>query len=218
MNSDQPFQIFLGSPTSSKFEIKDAEIAATMRVMGTKRVYVHSPYIINLCKDGKRDELLVRNIQYSVALGCKGVVVHVGKTTTQQPQVAMEHMRQTIADAMQFATPECPLLVETPAGQGTETLTIRDEFLGFVVSFGDPRLGICVDTCHVFTNGHDPLDYLKAAYETGLLRLIHFNDSATTCGACVDRHAYIGTGYIGPEKMEQLGAYGASIRVDMVVE
>ena len=62
------------------------------------------------------------------------------------------------------------------------------------------------------------LDYLKAAHETGLLRLIHFNDSATTCGACVDRHAYIGTGHIGLEKMAQLGAFGAEIGVDMVVE
>lgn len=218
MNTVQPFQIFLGSPTSAKLAISDEELTATASIIGSKRVYVHSPYIINMCKDGRRDELLVKNIQYSVAIGCKGVVVHVGKSTTQGLEPAMEHMRIAIADALTFATPECPLLLETPAGQGTETLTDRDEFLGFVMSFGDTRLAICVDTCHVFTCGHDPLDYLKAAHQTGLLRLIHFNDSATTCGACVDRHAYIGTGHIGLEKMAQLGAFGAEIGVDMVVE
>jgi len=218
MNTIQPFQIFLGSPTSAKLSISDEEIALALSVMGRKRVYVHTPYIINLCKDGNRDELLIKNIKYAVAIGCKGVIVHVGKTTKQDVSVAMEHMRLAVLDALQFATPECPLLLETPAGQGTETLTIRDEFLAFVMSFGDPRLAICVDTCHVFTNGHDPLEYVKAAYDTGLLRLIHFNDSATTCGACVDRHAYIGTGHIGVDKMTKLAAFGSACGVDMVVE
>ena len=213
-----PFQIFLGSPTSARLSISDAEIAAAASIIGSKRIYVHSPYIINLCKDGQRDELLVKNIQYAVSIGCKGVVVHVGKTTTQSVDEAMDKMCLAIADALTFATPECPVLLETPAGQGTETLTDRDHFLGFVMSFGDPRLAICVDTCHVFTCGHDPLSYLKAAYETGLLRLIHFNDSETTCGACVDRHAYIGTGHIGPERMAALGEFGAASGVDMVVE
>lgn len=218
MNTSQPYQIFLGSPTRAKLSISDAELMATASIIGTKRVYVHTPYIINVCKDGRRDELLIKNIQYAVAIGCKGVVVHVGKSTSQCIERAMENMRLAIEDALTFATPECPLLLETPAGQGTETLTERDDFLGFVMSFGDPRLAICVDTCHVFTCGHDPLTYLKASYETGLLRLIHFNDSQTTCGACVDRHAYIGTGHIGPEKMAELGEFGSRIGVDMVVE
>jgi deoxyribonuclease-4 len=180
LNDIQPFQIFLGNPSSAKLSISD--------------------------------------IEYSKKAGCKGVVVHVGKSTTKPLSEAMENMRKTIADAMTFATPDCPLLLETPAGQGTETLTDREEFLGFVMSFGDPRLALCVDTCHVFTNGHDPLEYLQRAHETGLLRLVHFNDSATTCGACVDRHAYIGTGYLGPEKMAKLASFCSVIAVDMVIE
>jgi endonuclease IV len=75
-----------------------------------------------------------------------------------------------------------------------------------------------VDTCHVFACGHDPLDYVIQAYHTGLLRLVHFNDSETACGACVDRHAYIGTGHIGPNKMKEIAEFCASVRVDMVVE
>jgi len=218
MDTVHPFQIFLGSPTSYKLSISDEELYnASLEIKG-KRVYVHSPYIINLCKDGNRNELLVRNIEYSVKLGCKGVVVHVGKSTDKELEKAMEYMRQTIKDALTFSTLECPLLLETPAGQGTETLTTQNDFLGFVQSFNDPRLAICVDTCHVFTNGHDPLIYLKNAYETGLLRLIHFNDSASKCGACVDRHAYIGTGYIGIEKMKKIGEFGSMVGIDMVIE
>ena len=218
LNELQPFQIFLGNPSSAKLSITETELTKAAAVMGKKRVYVHTPYIINLCKDGLRDEALIKNIEYAKKSKCKGVVVHVGKSTTKSLPEAMENMRKTIADAITFATPECPLLLETPAGQGTETLTDQDEFLAFVMSFGDPRFALCVDTCHVFTNGHDPLEYLKNAYKTGLLRLVHFNDSMTSCGACVDRHAYIGTGYIGPERMAKLAAFCSVIRVDMVIE
>jgi len=218
LNDVQPFQIFLGNPSSSKLSIADTELTKAAGVMGKKRVYIHTPYIINLCKDGLRDETLVKNIEYAKTIGSKGVVVHVGKSTTKNLLEAIENMRKTIDDAITFATPECPLLLETPAGQGTETLTERDDFLRFAVSFGSPRLALCVDTCHVFTNGHEPLEYLKRAYETGLLRLVHFNDSASTCGACVDRHAYIGTGHMGPEKMATLAAFCSKIGVDMVVE
>ena len=218
LNDSQPFQIFLGNPSSTKLSISDTELDKAALVMGKRRVYVHTPYIINLCKDGLRDEALVRNIEYSKKAGCKGVVVHVGKSTTKPLSEAMENMRKTISDAITFATPDCPLLLETPAGQGTETLTDREEFLDFVMSFGDPRLALCVDTCHVFTNGHDPLEYLQRAHKTGLLRLVHFNDSASACGACVDHHAYIGTGHLGPDKMEKLAHFCSVIAVDMVVE
>ena len=213
-----PSQIFLGSPKSFRLNIEDSELALASSKIGARKIYIHAPYLINLCKDGNRDELLVKNIQYAVLLGCKGVIVHVGKATSQPIEIAMDNMRKTLLDACSFATPECPLLLETPAGQGTETLTDRDLFLGFLMSFGDPKLAMCLDTCHVYTCGYDPLEYLHAAYETGLLRLIHFNDSASKCGACVDRHAYIGTGHIGVEKMKAIAAFCSSSKLDMVIE
>ena len=216
--ADVPSQIFLGSPTSFRLNIADSELASASSKIGAKKVYVHASYLINLCKDGNRDELLVKNIEYAVLLGCKGVIVHVGKSTSRPLGVAIENMRKTLLDALACASVDCPLLLETPAGQGTETLTDRDLFLGFVLSFNDPRLAICVDTCHVFTCGHDPLEYLCKAHATGLLRLVHFNDSASQCGACVDRHAYIGTGHIGVEKMKEMAAFCAGVKIDMVIE
>ena len=213
-----PSQIFLGSPTSFHLSITDTELAEASSKIGSRKVYIHTPYLINMCKDGKRDELLVKNIQYSVLLGCKGAVVHVGKSTSHPIETALENMRNTILDSLQFATSECPLLLETPAGQGTETLTEMDLFLEFVMSFGDPRLAICLDTCHVYTCGHDPLEYLKRAHQTGLLRLVHFNDSESLCGACLDRHAYIGTGHIGLEKMKEMASFCYNAKLDMIVE
>jgi deoxyribonuclease-4 len=217
LTNSLPFQIFLGSPTSRSLHISDAELAEASSMMKDRRIYVHTPYIINLSTAGV-DPLFIKNIQYSVASGCKGVVIHVGKSTSQDPKKALEVMRDHLLAAIPTATNECPILLETPAGQGTELLTGKDDFLAFVESFHDPRLKICVDTCHVFTCGHNPLDYLHDAYQTGLLHLVHFNDSATPCGACVDRHAFIGTGHIGVDMMEKMAQFCKGYNIPMVIE
>jgi deoxyribonuclease IV len=224
----KPYQIFLGGPQSSKMTIEDGELAlaASATARTGARVYVHSQYIINLCAkpgaaaDDWHLKLLIRNLQYAAAMGGRGVVVHVGKSTTQPLAEALEQQRKALAEALTHATPECPLLLETPAGQGTETLTKQEEFLDFVASFGDPRLRMCLDTCHVFACGHQPKDYIAAATARpgGLLKLIHYNDSHGDCGSCVDRHAYIGTGKIGFEKMREVAELGAAAGVPMVIE
>jgi deoxyribonuclease-4 len=121
---------------------------------------------------------------------------------------------------MEQATAECPVLLETPSGQGTETLVGQDEFIAFFQQFDDPRLRICVDTCHVFAAGIDPLTYIKAVEQVNphLLQLIHLNDSKAPCGSCVDRHEAIGQGHIGMEKMREIIVYGESKRYPMVYE
>ena len=130
-------------------------------------------------------------------------------------------MRTNLLKAMEHATPACPVLLETPAGQGTETLTTYTEFVDFVASFASDRLAICVDTCHVFATGQDPLKYitdLLASPSAPLLRLIHFNDSSGCCGSCVDRHAFIGTGEIGLAKLTEVAKVCFAAAVPMLVE
>ena len=145
--------------------------------------------------------------------------MHVGKSTTTALPAALETMRKNIVACLEDATEECPLLLETPAGQGTETLTEVDDFLGFVTGIGDPRLRVCVDTCHVFACGHKPLDYLSRFEEyPGLLKLVHYNDSAAPCGSCVDRHAFMGTGHIGMDGMKQIAELCHTKQVPMVIE
>ena len=200
----KPYQIFLGGPQSSKMKVTDGELAATSSLIAAAhmKVYVHSQYIINLANATAADDwnvtLLARNLQYASAIGCRGVVVHVGKATDKPYATALENMRVNIARVLEHATPECPLLLETPAGQGTETLKGDDEFIAFVESFGgDPRLRVCLDTCHVFACGHKPLTFIdKLAAKPDLLRLIHFNDSFEPCGSFKDRHSQIGGGHI----------------------
>jgi deoxyribonuclease-4 len=222
----KPYQIFLGGPQSSKMKVTDGELAATSALVSAANlsVYVHSQYIINLANAAVPDDwnvaLLARNLQYAAAIGCRGVVVHVGKATDKPYATALENMRTNIARVLEHATPECPLLLETPAGQGTETLKGDDEFIGFVESFGgDPRLRVCLDTCHVFACGHKPLTFIdKLATKPDLLRLIHFNDSREPCGSCKDRHAPIGGGHIGYDGMEAIAKRCHELKLPMVVE
>ncbi len=220
----KPHQIFLAGPQSSRLSIADAElVAANAAIQATgNRVFIHSPYIINLCnKPGSNDDyhtaLLIKNLQYGNAMGARGVVVHVGKATTQPLSEAMANMHANIEAALPHATATCPILLETPAGQGTEVLTTSAEFLAFVASINDPRLRICIDTCHVFACGEDPETYL-AAMPPAYTKLIHFNDSATPCGSCLDRHAFVGQGHIGIEKMTAIAVAGTAASLPMVIE
>jgi deoxyribonuclease-4 len=218
---DRPSQIFLAGPQSSKLEIADAELAAAGAV--ASNYFIHSAYIINLCTKASADNeayhtrLLIKNLQYGAAAGAKGVVVHVGKSTTQPLPEALATMRANLLEAMEHATSTCPILLETPAGQGSEVLCAPADFIGFVAAFADPRIQICVDTCHVFASGHDPLDYIKKVPD-GLLKLIHFNDSAAVCGSCVDRHAFVGEGHVGLAKMTEIAHYARSKSIPMLVE
>ena len=213
-----PSQIFLGGPQSSHHNISDEEITASAASASSinRSVFVHSPYIINLCTPGSTD-ILIQDIAYATLIGGRGVVVHVGKSTTQPLDLALKSMRTNLLTAMEHATTECPILLETPAGQGTEVLRTREEFVGFVTEINDPRLRICVDTCHVFACGHSPLEYIQQT-PADLIKLIHFNDSAAICGSCVDRHALVGEGHIGLETMTAIAGYARAQAIPMIIE
>jgi deoxyribonuclease-4 len=218
---DRPFQIFLGNPRGLQASsITDSELQAAAVELSRRRIYVHAAYTINLCRP-EPPALLSRTIEQAVAIGARGVVVHVGKSLGVAPAEAVATMRANIAIAAAAATAECPLLLETPAGQGTETLVGVEEFFAAAGELGAElagTFGICVDTCHVYAAGHDPVGYVRRAIDSGLLRLVHFNDSATTCGSCVDRHAAVGHGHIGAAVLREVAEACRAARVDMVVE
>lgn len=234
--SGKPYQIFLGGPQNSHLKkdlakSKDAsDTKALIEATGTD-IYVHSQYIINLCAKCEDDwniKLLKDNLEVAKAMGAKGVVVHVGKSTDQAKPQALEKMRLAILESLSAATKECPLLLETPAGQGTEMLTDMNEFIDFIQSFNDERLRMCLDTCHVFAcrnpkdpgkKGYDPIAYLQAALaKPGLLKLVHFNDSLEACGSCKDRHALVGSGKIGFEAMSKIAKICSDHMIPMVIE
>lgn len=232
----KPYQIFIGNPQQYSVTVKpdDAKKTHELIQQTKQQIFVHSPYLINLStpessENGKKGlACLCTTLDAARAAGCKGVVVHVGKSTSQPIEQATQTMRDNITKALEHATPSCPLLLETPAGQGTELLTGREEFLDFVESFNDQRLRACIDTCHVFAcrnpldpdeNGHDPLAYIQEGLKRpNLIKLIHFNDSSEKCGDCKDRHAFVGTGHIGLEGMTAIAHLCQQHKVPMVIE
>jgi deoxyribonuclease-4 len=226
-HSPAPYQIFLSGPQNSNIKTDDKDLASARALIDASgaRIFVHSQYLINLSNkestDAWHEKLLIKNLQVCRAFGGKGVVVHVGKSVKLPKEEALEQMRGAIQRCLEHAHPDCPLLLETPAGQGTELLTDMKEFLDFVESFATDKLRVCLDTCHVFASGHDPKKYLEEALSRpGLLKLVHYNDSLGACGSCVDRHAHIcsGEGLIGFPKMSEIAEICSAHEIPMVIE
>jgi deoxyribonuclease-4 len=218
-----PYQIFLGGNQTSRLSLQESDLFAAANYIQQNNIilFVHSPYLLNLSattEDKWQVHYIKRLLNASAKLKARGVVVHVGKHTTRTYEQGVAIMKEQIEEIMDAATEDCPFLLETPAGQGTETLKDQTEFLDFVESFNSPKVRACVDTCHVYANGQDPYGYVEEAKKRGLLRLVHFNDSQECCGSCKDRHAQIGTGKIGLETLQRIAEYCQQESVPMLFE
>ena len=232
-----PMQMFLTGPTSlSVKDIPDAELEKCKKLIRGFGLYIyfHAPYTINLAdKDSLESFLpcLEKHLKIGATIGVKGVVVHVGKHCNRYPsvEVARNHMKIAIHEILKLipADSKCRLLLETPAGQGTELLTKMEDFIEFALEMTyelteeeQTKFGICLDTCHVFATGTCPKRYLDYTLEKAkhLLKLIHFNDSKGDCGSCVDRHEIVCCGKINPEILESIAVVGAQYRIDMLTE
>lgn len=228
---NRPYQIFFTNKAVA-FKVSDDDIAqsAAFNEATPTQMYVHTPYLLNLCMEPGTEEnyvveCLKKHLRVGAASGLKGVVVHVGKSVKMPLAEAMRNMRANLMAALEAATPECPLLLETPAGQGTETLTDFADFMEFSASVYaevGARFGVCVDTCHVWAAGCLPLDYLEGVFGSSvyrpLLRLLHFNDSKTPQGSCVDRHVQLGMGYIPKRQFTDCAKLASAARVPMIIE
>jgi len=194
------------------------------------KFYVHSPYIINLSNPINKNpdinnepfalKILREDLENTSVLGGKGVVVHVGKSLKNSVSDALDIMYQSIKYLLEFTSITCPLLLETPAHQGTEVCCTYQELKDFYDRFTDYeklKLKICIDTCHVFASNYDPLDYIKM-WKIDEIGLIHLNDSKCKRGSCKDRHAYIGTGHIGYDRLKEVVDYCDANDLDMIIE
>lgn len=232
-NLGRPVQIFSGSPkfwkrpnitSEQQMDVNEYLISKTPNL----DVFVHSIYLINLSWEPEKfSERALQCLQWELingkAMGFKGVVVHCGKYCKMSKEQAGINMLINIRKAMKAASPECPLLLETSAGQGTEMYWDFDGFERFYSKFSaeeKTRLRICIDTCHVFAAGHDPMKFISdwdKKYPNSLV-LVHFNDSEKPCGCKKDRHARPGTGEIGLEKMTEVAKWCINRKIPLVME
>jgi deoxyribonuclease IV len=199
-------------------------------------VFVHAPYLINF---GSHTEATAANsvssLRHSLRrgreIGASGVVVHTGSATGgRDSATALAQVGLLLRPLLEELTHEDDpwLLLEPTAGQGFSLCSrVRDLGPYFEILGRHPRLGVCLDTCHVFAAGHDlaapggvkrTLDELESVTGPGRLRLIHANDSKDVVGAHKDRHANIGSGHIGPGPFADLMTHPATEGVPLVIE
>jgi deoxyribonuclease-4 len=177
-------------------------------------VFVHTIYLINLATTsedvyGKSLESLVSNVQAAGLIGAEGVVTHLGSHRGEGEQAGLNRILAALESAL-AATPGGPaILLETTAGAGNAMGTSFEHLGRIIEAFrGEGRLGVCVDTCHVFAAGYEvrtregldrTLEELDRAVGLERVRLVHANDSRGGRGSQLDRHEHIGRGEIGLE-------------------
>jgi len=217
-------QVFTKSPQQWKArELTDAQVELFLQAQkdtGVPCLSSHDTYLINpAAADAellqKSREALADELVRSSRLRIPYVVMHQGACGPASEEEALGRLIDSVKYALDHAPDDgSTLLLETTAGQG-KCLGYRFEHLAQVldaVGAGD-RLGICLDTCHIFAAGYDirtPETYAATMAEldklVGLrrIRMVHANDSKRELGSRVDRHDAIGQGHIGAEAFRLL--------------
>ena len=178
---------------------------------------IHANYLMNLAspeeeKWEKSFNSLVDEITRVGQIGLNYMVMHPGSHMKTGEEVGLKKIAFGIKEALQEtadSSPDVVICLETMAGQGTN-LGYKFEHLAFLLEHidGGDRVGVCFDTCHVFTAGYDlrtPEAYAATMDEferlIGLqhIKCFHFNDSKHDLGSRKDRHQHIGQGFLGKE-------------------
>ena len=228
------FQFFLRNPRGSKAKALDeADAAALMTLLGEKDMLpmvAHAPYTLNPCAADPRVQefaamVMGDDLQRMRAFPGNLYNFHPGSHVGQGAKTGIG---KTAALLNALLTPETPaaVLIETMAGQGSEIGGTFREVAEILRRVELPeRVGVCLDTCHVFAAGYDIVHDLDGVLETfdkhiGLDRLkaLHINDSLFPLGCHKDRHAPIGQGCIGADALLAFVNHPALNRLPMILE
>jgi deoxyribonuclease-4 len=197
--------------------------------------YVHAPFLINL---GSPTEDTYKNSLASTAyslkrasdIGALGVVVHTGSAVKEDfVDKAWKQINKGMMPILQKLTDDSPmLLLEPTAGQGQSLVKKLDDLSHYLKALEyHPKVGICLDTCHVFAAGHDiakkggmkeTLDLLVEIAGIERIQLVHANDSMDVCGALKDRHQNLGDGHIGIDPFKELLKHPAIANAPLILE
>ncbi len=197
--------------------------------------YVHAPFLINLGSPTVSTyENSVASTAYSLKrgreIGSKGVVIHTGSAVDEgHIEKAWKQINKGMMPVLKKLTDEDPwLLLEPTAGQGQSLVKKLDDLTKYFDALEwHPKVGVCLDTCHVFAAGHDiakkggmtqTLDLLVSLVGIERIQLIHANDSMDVCGALKDRHQNLGDGEIGIKPFEELLAHPAVANAPLILE
>ncbi|MBI5706795.1 MAG: deoxyribonuclease IV [Armatimonadetes bacterium] len=216
-------QVFTSSPQQWRAKEVTDEMASkfkdALKETGITSVVSHDSYLVNLSAldtemqaksiAGLKGELN-RCAAYGIPFAVSHIGAHMGRGIEEGLRIAAEGIAEVLADTPDSVT----LLMETTAGQGS-VLNSKFEELAWLLDAlkGHKRLGVCLDTCHVFVAGYDlrnqemfeaTFDRFGKAVGLDRLKAIHCNDSKKGLGSHADRHEHIGKGEIGEEAFRLL--------------
>ena len=224
----ESLQVFTQSPrawrptnhdpaTFDRFRERRAEV-------GLHGVLCHALYLCNLA--APNDEVYEKSVaalrntmEVANAIGADAVVFHVGSHLGTGFDHGLERVLPAMEQVLELASDETWLLMENSAGAGGTIGRSIDELATIYERLDrHPRLGICLDSCHLYVSGVDVtdaagldalLDEVDSSIGLDRLRALHVNDAAAELGSNRDRHANIGEGLLG----EQLGVFLANPRL-----
>ena len=220
----EALQIFTKSAGQWRARVLPPEEIALfrLRVRQTKirPVIAHNSYLINVAAADpalRRQSIaaLTEELDRAETLGLDGLVMHPGSYTSGTVDAGLALVGDALAAILE-SRPDgrTRILLEQTAGQGTN-LGHRFEHLAAIVdrAGGSPRIGVCLDTCHLLAAGYDLCSedgyrdtFLEFGRSVGFSRLkaFHLNDSKKPRGSRVDRHEHIGKGHLGIEPFRRL--------------
>lgn len=228
------FQFFLRNPRGSKAKALDeADAAVLMALLREKDmlpVVVHAPYTLNPCAADPRVQEFAAMVMADdlVRMGSfPGNLYnfHPGSHVGQGVEMGIDKTA-TLLNTLMTPDMSVTVLIETMAGQGSEIGGTFEQVSEIIrrVDLSD-KVGVCLDTCHVFAAGYDIVHDLDGVLEQfdqhiGLDRLkaLHVNDSMFPLGSCKDRHAQIGKGCIGLDALLELVNHPALTKLPMILE
>jgi deoxyribonuclease IV len=210
-------QIFNQSPRMWKASAyREEDVAAFREAMAASSidaVVIHAVYLLNCASEDAeiRDKSLAslaNSLRAGAAIGASAVILHPGSAKTGDVGEAIARAGATIREAL-AESEGCELHLENTAGTGG---TLGRSFLELArlldASGGGERLGVCIDSCHLFASGYDirtvkgtaaALREANRELGRGRIRSLHLNDSQTPLGSNRDRHANIGAGELGED-------------------
>ena len=197
--------------------------------------YVHAPFLINLGSPTVSTyENSLASTAYSLRrgreIGALGVVIHTGSAVDENHvSNAWKQISKGVMPILEKLRDNDPwLLLEPTAGQGQSLVrNIEDLSKYFEALKWHPKVGVCLDTCHVYAAGHDiktkggmkkTLDLLVEVAGKERIQLIHANDSMDVLGSLKDRHENLGEGEIGVKPFEELIAHPAVKNAPLILE
>lgn len=208
--------IYLGAPQNTlrspveKYKYEEY-LEKYSKIIKPEDIIIHAPYIVNPSNPDKAEfavNFLIAEIQRMNYIGAKYLVLHPGASLNFGKDLALKTLINSLRKIL-TKTKDVEIILETMSGKGSEVGSILEELKLVIEEINDPRLGICLDTCHIWDAGYDiknDLEEFISKLETiNLLKwvkVVHLNDSKNNLSSHKDRHENIGKGFIGFEALK----------------